>query len=221
LVVLGWWPWVTRGAGAVMKCQTRSQMSNERHGRGIVRIAAAMIAGGFLVGLGGCAMLPPRSSALSADDIVFTAAELATKLRGSDFLKERGPESERMVVAIHRVENLTTDIIPESDQWFLMAKVRDSESMRVLAAQKNIRFVIPAEQLARAKRVGALPDEAALARNPTHEMTATFRSATRAAGLDRTDAYQCECRITSIGDGALAWVDVVEFKKVAFGRSYD
>lgn len=181
---------------------------------------AAILAGAVVGTLPGCAA-PPRSSRLSADDIAFTAKELAQKLRESEWLAERTPDSPRMVVAIHKVENLTTDIIPESEQWYIMSRIRDAESIRVLSDQKNVRFVIPAEFLRRAVRAKALPEEAAMARNPTHEMSATFRSAVRAAGLDRTDAYLCECRVTSLADGGLAWVDSVEFKKVAFGRSYD
>jgi hypothetical protein len=146
---------------------------------------------------------------------------MAAKLAASDFLRSRTPDSERIVIAINKVENLTSDIIPESDQWWMMAHVRDAQGIRTLSEQKNIRVVIPAEILRKAKKSKELPEEAALARSPTHEMSATFRSATRNKRLDRTDAYLCEYRITSIKDGSLEWADSFEFKKVAFGRSYD
>jgi hypothetical protein len=84
-----------------------------------------------------------------------------------------------------------------------------------------VKFVIPAKFLREAQRKGTLPEDAALERNPTHEMTATFRTATRTAKLDRTDAYLCEYRITDLADGTLEWSDSFEFKRTAFGRAYD
>lgn len=179
-----------------------------------------VIAGACAVGAAGCAG-PAKTTAITVGDIQEVASEMAAKLRGSDFLKDRGADSPRMVVAIQKVENLTLDIIPESDRWYLMDRVRSSFSLQELSKEKNIAFVIPAEKLRAARAKGTLDDEFAAARAPTHEMTATFRSVTRTAGLNRTDLYLCEYRITELSGGALEWSDAFEFKRAALGRAYD
>lgn len=181
---------------------------------GLISLAA-------MLALGGCATAQAKTTTLSASDLEATSTEIAAKLRASDFLKGRGPDSPRMVVAINKVENLTSDLIPSSEQWWLMQRVRDSIGLQTLSKERNVKFVIPAKFLRDAQRKGTLPEDAALERSPTHEMSATFRTATRTAQLDRTDAYLCEYRITDLSDGTLDWSDSFEFKRTAFGRSYD
>jgi len=190
----------------------------------MIRLIATLVAVSALMAMlamGGCATAQAKTTSLTMSDLEATCAEIASKLRASDFLKGRGPDSPRMVVAINKVENLTSDVIPSSEQWWLMQRVRDSIGIQTLSNERNVRFVIPAKFLRDAQRTGALPEDAALERAPTHEMTATFRTATRTAKLDRTDAYLCEYRITDLGDGTLEWSDSFEFKRTAFGRSYD
>jgi len=173
-----------------------------------------------VAGLGACAS-QPKSSRLGVDDIEFTAKELAFKLGSSDLVMDRTPSSPRMVIAIHKVENLSTDVIPEGDRWYIMARVRSSQSVDTIARVRNIAFVIPAEHLRDSSMLTELDREVGAGRAPTHEMTATFRSATRSAGRDRTDLYLCELRVTDLATGQVAWTDIVEFKKTAFGRAYD
>lgn len=185
-------------------------------GPGIAAVAACALA----VSAPGCAA-PARTTAITVGDIQEVAVEMGAKLRGSSFLKDRGADSPRMVIAIQKVENLTLDIIPESDRWYLMDRVRSSFSLQELSKEKNIAFVIPAEKLRAARVKGTLDDEFAAERSPTHEMTATFRSVTRAAGLNRTDLYLCEYRITDLAAGTLEWSDAFEFKRAALGRAYD
>lgn len=190
----------------------------------MIRWMSILIAGvllGAVMALAGCASAQAKTTTLSASDLEATSTEIAAKLRASDFLKDRGPGSPRMVIAINKVENLTSDLIPSSEQWWLMQRVRDSIGIQTLSKELNVKFVIPAKFLREARRKGTLPEDAALERNPTHEMSATFRTATRTAKLDRTDAYLCEYRITDLRDGTLDWSDSFEFKRTAFGRSYD
>lgn len=190
----------------------------------MTREVTTLLAGLLLVAmfaLGGCAAAHGKTTTLSASDLEATSAEIAAKLRASDFLKDRGPGSPRMVIAINKVENLTSDLLPSSEQWWLMQRVRDSIGIQTLSRDRNVKFVIPAKFLRDAQRKGTLPEDAALERSPTHEMSATFRTATRTAKLDRTDSYQCEYRITDLSDGTLEWSDSFEFKRTAFGRSYD
>ncbi|CAG0996590.1 hypothetical protein PHYC_02602 [Phycisphaerales bacterium] len=175
-------------------------------------IAAALLAA--------CASAP-KSSRLAVDDIEYTAEELAAKLSSSDFLLDRTADSPRISIAITKVENLSTDIIPETDRWYMMVKVRGSQQLDTLRRLRNIVFVVPAEHLRDSQTATEFDREYASGRKPTHEMSATFRSATRAAGQDRTDAYLCELRVTDLTTRELAWTDIVEFKKTAFGKAYD
>lgn len=186
-----------------------------------ISLLVAVISLVAVLAMGGCATAQAKTTSLSMSDLEATCAEIASKLRGSDFLKDRGSDSPRMVVAINKVENLTSDVIPSGEQWWLMQRVRDSIGVQTLSRERNVRFVIPAKFLREAQRKGTLAEDAAMERSPTHEMTATFRTATRTAKLDRTDAYLCEYRITDLSDGSLEWAETFEFKRTAFGRSYD
>jgi hypothetical protein len=196
---------------------------NRAHSAAVMTVVAVGALAGCALALfaAGCANYSQRSTRLTADDLAFTAGELAARLGASDVLRERGPDAPPMVIAINRVENLTTDIIPAGEQWYVMARVRDAQAIRDLRERHGVSFVIPQEQLLRAREVGTLPDNFADARRPTHEMSATFRSARRVAGLNRTDGYLCDLRITGLDTGEVIFTDTVEFKRAAFGRAYD
>ena len=126
-----------------------------------------------------------------------------------------------MTIAISKVQNLSSDLISESEEWMLMERVRSSLPIVELGKQRNLVFVIPAEHLRGGQARGNLDADFARNRKPTHEMDATFHSATRFKGRDRTDAYLVEYRITDLASGALVWDETFEFKRVAKGLSYD
>lgn len=195
-----------------------------RTGAGVrTRATVAMLALCALVPLlGACASAPGRASStrLTADDLQEITAQMADKLRASDFLSDRTPESAPIGVAIQRVTNLSSDVIPISEQWWLMERVRNSLPITRLGQERNLAFIMPAERL---EELRALGFETGLmeGRQPTHVMDAVFRSVTRSADAHRTDLYMCEYRITRLDTGELAWADSFEFKRAAFGRSWD
>lgn len=199
-----------------------SRTSEKRPAAGAPVLLAVLALGAGLIAVeaGGCASAP-RSSTLSVDDIEYTADELVHKLADSDWLRGRSDESPRVVIAIQKVENLSSDVIPEPDRWYIMTRLRASRPIETYRRLYNVAFVIPAEHLAASTAQSEAEREIGAGRRPTHELTATFRSATRSAGPDRTDAYQCECRVTDLASGELVWTDTVEFKKSAFGKAYD
>jgi hypothetical protein len=163
----------------------------------------------------------PKTTVLTTSDLDATTADMAAKLAASKFLAERTAESPKVTIAISKVENLSSDIISEGEEWMLMEKVRDSLPIMQLGTQRNLVFVIAAEHLKAGQARGNLDADFAKNRKPTHEMDATFRSATRSRGKDRTDAYLVEYRITSLATGELVWDESFEFKRVATGLSYD
>ncbi len=181
------------------------------------RLFRSVVVGVVLAGCAGS----PRSTQMTSGDLDATTAAMAQQLAGSRFLADRGPASERMVIAISKVENLSSDMIPVGEQWLLMERVKGSLPIVELGKQKNIAFVIPAEHLREGRSRGTLPEEFAAGRKPTHEMAATFHSGTRLAGKDRTDAYLVEYRITNLATGGLEWNGMYEFKRAAAGLAYD
>jgi hypothetical protein len=162
---------------------------------------------------------------MTTQDYEHIAIEIAGKLRAkllaTGELAERRPDSPQMVVAITKVLNLTSDIMSEGTKWYLMARVKNSLPFATLSREKNIRFVISADHLRLARQRGTVEENFAFERQPTHVMTATFSSVTRAVGVDRTDLYYCEYSITALKTGELVWVDKVEFKRTAHGRAWD
>lgn len=184
--------------------------------------AALLLCAGLLFTATGCASAPggPSSTRLTADDLQEITAQMAAKLRDSEFLGSRSPESEPITVAIQRVTNMSSDMIPQSEQWWLMERVRNSLPIVELGKQRNFAFLIPAERIEELRQLGFEPGLLS-ERRPTHVMNAVFRSVTRSGGAARTDLYMCEYRITGLDTGELAWADSFEFKRAAFGRSWD
>lgn len=183
-------------------------------------LRVAMLLAGGVPMLGAC-QAPPRASTLSVDDLREMTSRMGEKLRDSDLLRERTAESPAMVVSIDKVENLSSDLIPSGQQWWMMSRVRDALNVNAIRRERNVRFVIPREKLDQGLAAGAFDEGTGGARAPTHTMDATIFAATRSAGRDRTDAYLCEYRISELASGDVRWSDTFEFKRTAFGKSYD
>jgi len=185
----------------------------------IVRTFAAGVVMG--VWLCGCATQGARTTRLAAEDFADVAAALAQQLGSSAAFMERGPNDELWIIAMDRVENLSSDVIPVSEQWWLMARLRASLPMQTLARERGVRFVIPAEHLAEVRAREPELAEAAPLRSPTHRMGAVFRSVTRFGRGGRTDLYHVDFDLVDLRDGELEWSGSYEFKRLAFGRSWD
>ncbi len=180
-------------------------------------VACSLVCAVVVVGCSGAA----KSTRLTMGDLDDTTAVMAQKLADSRLLADRTPESPRMLIAINKVENLTSDLIPESEEWLLMERVKGSLPILNLGKERNMAFVIPANHLRAGRKRGNLPQGFAMERRPTHEMTATFHSGTRSSRKDRTDAYLVEYRITDLETGTLEWNETFEFKRAAAGLAYD
>lgn len=185
-------------------------------------IAVVMAVACAITGAGGCATTQRGSTRLTTEDVKEMAEQMAASMTASDFLRERGPGSPRMVVALDHIENLSSDVVPVSEQWYLMERIRASTPLASLGTQRNIAFVIPAEQMNQLRDRGGA--EAALfgaGRAPTHAMQGVLRSVTRSAGINRTDLYSFEVRVIALDSGDLVWSDSFELKRAAVGRQYD
>lgn len=142
-------------------------------------------------------------------------------------LAERGPGSEPWVVSMQEVVNLSSDVIPEREQWSVLYQVRGAQPIAALWDTKAVRFVMPRDRVEamRADEDAEEFSEPAFGadRAPTHVLTATFRSVTRGEpeGKVRTDVYLMEFEVLPVAGGEPVWNDRFEFKRAARGRVWD
>ena len=195
------------------------------HGQAGVRGVFAVLLLATLLAPAGCGASGGTSTRMTADDLHELAAQMAQKLAASDALKQRGPDSEPWVVSFDKALNLSSDLITDSERWYVVHKVQSSLPLQALSQQKNLTFVMPAERLRALRRdpnldIAADPNFGAQ-RRPTHQMTATFRSITRADALNRTEAYYIEFELLDLRSGEPEWIDKFEYKRAATGHIWD
>lgn len=184
-----------------------------------IALAAALLA------LAGCGT-PGQTTRLRASDFEQSTQAMVQSLGKSAFLADRTPQSEPAYIVINRVQNLTTDLIPEAEQWMLVARVQGSLPMQQLAKQKNIRFLIPPERQPMLRDAG-YKEELPTGPEATHTMAATFRAAPRKVTNDehyvgrRQDYYLLQYSLTSIRSREIVWTDQFEFKREAKGLTID
>ncbi len=164
---------------------------------------------------------PPRTTRLQVVDFEDIAIEMASKLKASAFLQDRSPDAPTMVIAVNKVENLSSDILSDGEKWYLMDRVIDSRAITALRESHNIRLVIPAEKLRLLNRTLDSDEQAGALRSPTHTMTARLLSLSRSAGLDRTELYDCQFILTDLAGGEIVWTENVAIKRVARGKAYN
>ena len=201
------------------------------HGRPLARSAA--LAACAVVLLCSCAVLTScatpayarPNTRLTVDDFDAMAEAMGQSL--SRTLADRGPDSEPWVVSMQKVTNLSSDVVPEREQWSVMAQLRGAQPIEALWKTKNVRFVMPAERVV-AMRADENSDEFqeptfAADRAATHVMTGVFRSVTRGEpeGDVRTDLYSMTFEILDLRTNLPAWTDAFEFKRQAKGKLWD
>src|SRR5688572_30291523 len=133
-------PWGRPGGGPARQALSKS----------LPRATLAWIAVTLLLALTACKT--ERSTRMTVNDFDDMAAEMAQSLARSPMLAGRNADSPPMVVSINKVENLSSDVMSEGEQWGVIAKIRGSLPIRELRQTKNVAFVIPAEQTRRMRR---------------------------------------------------------------------
>lgn len=177
--------------------------------------------------LGGCASGPPASTRLTADDFAVTESRIRQDLAASDFLARRGPDSPPMIIVVRDVENATSDVITEAEQWMAVHRVVDSFPVQALRQTKNIRFVLPRERYAMLREEIDAVDAPDTSLNPTHVMDAQFESITRGAAERRkvtdrrTEYYYLAYRIVDLQGREVGWNSSFEFQREASGTIID
>ena len=175
----------------------------------------------------GCAGSTTRSTRLTDGDLNEVVQRMRTSLSRSDFFNQRHTQSPPAVIVITRAENLTSDVLSEGECWMLLARLVGAIPIQILAQQKNIAFQIAPERFELLRHHGLITDPDAV-REPTHVMTARFRS-TRRSGRQRNSTstdlraeyYYLEYQITHIHKRQIVWTDSFEFKREAVGLAID
>jgi hypothetical protein len=140
----------------------------------------------------------------------------------SQFISSRNAASPPIVLSVQKVENLTSDVITESEQWAMMVEIANDVFVRSpLGRNANIKLIVPRERLTLARRRGVVPAFDSADALPTHIMTATFRSVTRDEQAQRFDEYFCEYEISELQSREIVWSDRVKLTRKAFGRAYN
>ena len=185
-------------------------------GLGVVALVSVML-------LAGCATT--RSTRLTVDDFEQMTQAMAQSLKQSPALRDRTPQSPPWWISVQEVTNLTSDVLSESEKWFLIQRVRSSLPFQQVRERRNIRFLIPYQQIRRMRndpdigsRVGDIDERFGEQRSPTHVMTVVLRSATRAQAKQRTELYYAEFEIMDLATGEPVWADRFEFKRAASGH---
>jgi hypothetical protein len=190
-----------------------------------VKTVACLVASLVALALSaGCSSSTAHTTRLSASDYRFTIEETKKQLLESDMFRDRNSASPKMTVTVDKVINLTSDIIPEGEQWGFVWSVWSDPSVQSMARSKNIATQVRPDIVERLQvRIAGTSDGIQL---PTHLMSATFDSATRTSKerksgwIDsRLDRYQMIYHITDVRTGEVVWNSIVEFAKEADGLS--
>ena len=165
-----------------------------------------------------------QTTRMTTEDFQEMAAQMSQSLAMDDNFRNRTAQSEPWVISIDKTQNLSSDVITESERRYVVQKMRSSLPIRTMGEQKNVKFVIPAEQLQRMRndpRLDVKDDPNFQRTTPTHQMTATFRTVTRADATNRTDLYYCEFHLYNLKTGEQDWTDKFEYKRAAAGHIWD
>ena len=174
-----------------------------------------------LLFLAACA---PQSTRMTVDDFDQMAIAMSQSLQASPAIAARGPHSEPWLVSVAKVENLTSDVMTESEQWKIMDDLIGSLPITTLWDEKQIRFVLPPEKvlMLRGSQDKRQDFEGFGAdRDVTQVLNAVFRSTTRAESDGRTDLYYAEFSLLQFNTGQVIWTDKFEYKRSASGKIWD
>lgn len=193
--------------------------------RGHMPLLAGIVLAVSLCGCGG-----GESTRISVEQYQAFLPTLAEKFRASKFLAARSEASPTATVSIVNVKNLTTDVIPLSLQWNLMAQLAGLLSELPDCRASHLDFQLPPDRVAFLRRYGKPPEQMNIDPTPpTHIMSAVFRSVRR-AGRDDNGAgheddthllYLLSVKIVDVKTREMVFQGNIDFEVKATGRSID
>ena len=206
---------------------TRSRRSASALSGALARPAACAC----LLLIAGCAGTPaPRTTLLQARDIESTTTDVREALASSEWLATRSSTSDPALLQPQPLVNISDNRLTPGDEWAAMSRVALNPAILDLLAGKNIRVQMPALVNDRLGGVSAQSIEPAASIAPTHLLSATLRSLTRAAdqrgrlsgeSTVRKDTFLVEYTVTDVRTRTVVWSHTSRFARVAEGSLVD
>lgn len=177
----------------------------------------------LMFAMAGCAGPPQtRTTFLNSVDLVNMTDRMARSFTQDDRIGTRSEDDQPWVISIYRVVNHTNQIIPDRERWMYIGRMRALLAQTDVAQRRNLIWIIPPERWPIIARELDTPEEPyGLRMDPTHQLTAEFRSLTRTSAAGRSDAYVCSFQLIDLRTGTIAWEDAWEVKRAASGLTFD
>ena len=139
-----------------------------------------------------------------------------------ELINARTNTDDPWVISISDIVNNTQQIIPESERWLYIARLRSCLAQTDCSDQHNLIWILPPEgyQQIDAERKGA-PSLFEQRMPPTHLLTGEFVALTNTSSFGRADAYICDYQLVDLETGRIVWEDAWEVKRYAPGTTYD
>ncbi len=170
----------------------------------------------------GCASAPGRgpgqTTALTVSDIDEVTASIIEQLVEKPVFQDRTEQTPELLITFANAINLSDDLIPDRQRWYLMLRVADAFTATAFAKQRNIVMIIPAERLRRLQRTVWTAQPVGDDRLPTHIITAEINNLQRGDARTRTDQYIFRFIVSELQTGTVLASARVQITRQAFGK---
>jgi len=147
---------------------------------------------------------------------------LSESFAHDEIINSHTVEDQPWVVSISDIVNNTQQVIPESERWLYVARLRSRLAQSDCSARHNIIWVIPPKGIQRVDNENAGSSSLAEQRMaPTHLLTGEFVALTITSHTGRADTYICDFQLINLQTGLIVWEDAWEVKRYAVGMTYD
>ncbi len=166
----------------------------------------------------GCASARINTTMLDVRDVVAMTDAMLPSLSRDPALVRRSSSSDRWVVTIDRVENLTEHPMSRNERLAIMARLRANLASSDFAQERAITFIVPGKAWRNLEPAQARAHSRLM---PTHALRATFLSDTLSTLHQRSDAYLCTFRLSDLATGDIFWEDAFVIKHVIARNELD
>lgn len=176
-----------------------------------------------MLSLGGCVSPPQaRTTFLTSADLVEMTDRMARSFTRDEIISGRSSSDEPWVISIYRVVNHTNQIMPERERWMYIGRLRALLAQTDVSPQRSLIWIVPPERWPMiAQELGTNQEPYGLRMDPTHQLTAEFRSLTNTSAVGRSDAYLCSFQLIDLRSGSIVWENSWEVKRAVRGLTFD
>jgi hypothetical protein len=175
-----------------------------------------MIAAGLLAA---CSSPQISTTRLSSADLVAMTDRMAASLRASPAVASRSADAAPWFIAIDRLVNQSSDIVPDGQKRAFLARLRALLSQTPALAQRQIIFIASADRRDELSSLATgVPTDSP---RPTHELIATLYSVSSADPRHRSDAYLAAFSLLDLATAQVLWEDSYEVKRAVMRNELD